>query len=1029
MKRVLIHKELYADSVFLMLLSRDLKKHAGVVSASVILGTPNNLSLLKDQGFSESELALATSEDLVIAVDCKDEKTLGTVIADAQDFLMGTIAGENGSYAYEHPATLSEALTIQKSTNLAIISVPGQYAAYEARKALKKGLHVMLFSNNVSIEDEVELKRLGQQKGLMVMGPDCGTAIIGGKGLCFANRVAKGPIGIVAASGTGLQEVSCLLDRFGTGVSQAIGTGGRDLQHPQVGGMSMLMGIAALEKDPETKVIVIISKPPVNAIACKVVSALEKSGKPSVVHFLGADLRGFDHSASIHWANNLEETARLAASLAHAPASEQEPMENWPFAMDWESIDVLVKREIAHMDANQKYLRGYYTGGTLADEALMALGDLSGGVWSNNQTDPAFVLNNPYHSVAHSIIDLGDDIFTVGKPHPMIDPVSRTERIEAEMDDPTIAVMLFDCILGDGSHSNPASVLSEAIAKAKQAARDRGGYLSAIVSVTGTDKDFQNRSEQIALLEQAKAIVMPSNYQAVRLAKRILLREFGPKTLHVQTCSHRLSSRSFPYDREIPDQDTSSILSLFNRGLHVVNLGLEAFSKNLEASQVPSIQVSWNPPGRGNMRSFEALTRIERQESLQRDAANAEAVGRVLDSLPMLWQIGRAGDVVPGMRKNLVLHAGPPITWDCMCGPMRGAVIGALLYEKLADTPEEAEKLAASGKIDFEPCHGHQAVGPMAGVMTESMPVWMVQNKTYGNMAYATLNEGLGKVLRYGSYSQAVLENLRWMETTLAPVLQKALKRHGPIDIRNIVANALMMGDECHNRNKAATSLFFRELAPDLALLGEDPQLIAKVFKTIDSNDHFFLNISMAAAKSAMDAACSVEASTLVTAMARNGTEFGIQVSSLGNRWFTGPAPTVEGLYLPGFSALDAALDIGDSTITETLGLGAFAMACAPAIVKFTGGSSNDALAYTKQMYRITLTENAAYRIPSLDFRGNPTGIDAMKVVEAGILPVFDTGIAHKEPGIGMVGAGMAKPPMHCFVKAVLAYADRYCSS
>ncbi|AEV28064.1 succinyl-CoA synthetase, alpha subunit [Sphaerochaeta pleomorpha str. Grapes] len=1028
MKRVLIHNELYADSVFLMLLSRDLKKNIGVVSASVIMGTPSNLALLKEQGFLESELVAAKSDDLVIAVDCKDEKTLETVIADAEDFLMGKIAEGEGAIPYEHPATLAEALSVQKTTNLAIISVPGQYAAYEARMALKKGLHVMLFSNNVSIEDEIELKRLGQKKGLLVMGPDCGTAIIGGAGLCFANRVAKGPIGIVAASGTGVQEVSCLLDRFGTGVSQAIGTGGRDLQS-QIGGMSMLMGIAALERDPQTKVIVIISKPPNNAIACKVVSALEKGGKPSVVHFLGADLRGFDHSPSISWADNLEDTARLAANLVHVPISTAERAENWPFDMDWESIDVLVKREIAHMDTNQRNLRGYYTGGTLADEALMALSDLNGGVWSNNQTDPAFVLNNPYHSVAHSIIDLGDEIFTVGKPHPMIDPISRTDRIESEMNDPTIAVMLFDCILGDGSHADPATVLSGAIAKAKQAAKDRGGYLSAIVSVTGTDKDFQNRTEQIAILEKQKAIVMPSNYQAVRLAKRILLREFGPKTLHVQTCSHRLSSRSFPSEIESPELDTYAILSLFTQGLHVVNLGLEAFSKNLNACQVPSIQVSWNPPGRGNMRSFEALTRIEKQESLDRDAANAEAVGRIIDSLPMLQGIGRAGDVVPGMRKNLVLHAGPPLTWDCMCGPMRGAVIGALLYEKLANTPEEAAKLAASGKIDFEPCHEHKAVGPMAGVMTESMPVWMIQNKTYGNLAYATLNEGLGKVLRYGAYSQEVLENLRWMETTLAPVLHKALKRHGPIDVRNLVANALMMGDECHNRNKAATSLFIRELAPALVLLGEDPQLLAKVFEKIDSNDHFFLNISMAAAKCAMDAASSVEASTLVTAMARNGTEFSIQISSLGERWFTGPSSAVEGLYLPGFAASDAALDIGDSAIMETLGLGAFAMACAPAIVKFVGGRSLDALAYTKQMYRITISENAAFRIPSLDFRGNPTGIDAMKVVETGILPVIDTGIAHKEPGIGMVGAGMVKPPMNCFVKAVLAYADRYCTN
>jgi succinyl-CoA synthetase alpha subunit len=1024
MKRVLIHNDIYADSVFLMLLSRELKKDLGVTSVSVIMGTPNNLGLLKDQGFMESELALADANDLVIALDCQDEKTMESVIADAEDFLCGKLAEGRGKKAFEYPTNLSEALSIQRSANIAVISVPGQYAAYEARMALKKGLHVLLFSDNVSIEDEIDLKRLGKEKGLLVMGPDCGTAILGGQGLCFANSVSQGPIGIVAASGTGIQEVSCLLDRYGTGVSQAIGTGGRDLQYPEIGGTTMLMGIAALSSDPQTKVIVIISKPPENEIAGNVITALEKTGKPSVVYFLGTDVHSLASGPSIHFANNLEETARLAANLVDIPVVEMNRTENWPFDFDFEYIDALVKRETAHMSTSQKYLRGLYTGGTLASEAVSALSDLNGGVWSNKQTDPALMLNNPYHSIAHSIIDLGDDLFTVGKPHPMIDPIARTERIEAEMQDPTIAVMLFDCILGNGSHEDPATVLSVAIAKAKQVAKKRGGYLSVIVSVTGTDKDFQNRTEQIARLEHEMAIVMPSNYQAVRLAKRILLREFGPKTLHVQTYSHRLSSRSLSLDSGQSIPDSSLILSLFLYGPNAVNLGLEAFSRNLNQS----LQVSWNPPGRGNIRSFEALTRIERMEKIDRDAANTEAVGRVLDSVAMLQGIGRAGDVVPGMRKNLVLHAGPPLDWSCMCGPMRGAVIGALMYENLAKTPEQAIELAASGEIDFEPCHNHKSVGPMAGIMTESMPVWMVQNKTFGNMAYATLNEGLGKVLRYGAYSPEVLEKLRWMETTLAPVLQKALTRHGPINLKNLIANALMMGDECHNRNKAATSLFIRELAPDLVLLDEDREVLSKIFESMHSNDHFFLNISMAAAKCTMDAATSVEGSTLVTAMARNGTEFGIKISSMKDRWFTGPASVVEGLYLPGFSSNDAALDIGDSVITETAGLGAFAMAASPAIVAFVGGKASDAIDITKRMYRITLAENVAYRLPSLDFRGNPTGIDIVKIVETGVLPVINTGIAHKESGKGMVGAGMVKPPLNCFVKAVLAYADTYCS-
>jgi hypothetical protein len=378
------------------------------------------------------------------------------------------------------------------------------------------------------------------------------------------------------------------------------------------------------------------------------------------------------------------------------------------------------------------------------------------------------------------------------------------------------------------------------------------------------------------------------------------------------------------------------------------------------------------------------------------------------------------------MRPNLVLHAGPPVTWDRMCGPMRGAVIGGLIYEGLARDRAEAEKLAASGKIDFEPCHHHAAVGPMAGVMTSRMPVWIIENETYGNKAYATFNEGLGKVLRYGAFSDEVLDRLRWMETDLAPVISKALSLHGPIDMRSIIAQVLQMGDEGHNRNRAGTSLMIRELAPSLVMLDEPKEKIAKVLSFMNANDHFFLNLTMPSSKCVVDAAAGIEGSTVITTQARNGTDFGIRISGLGEKWFTGPAGIVDGLYLPGFTAADAAPDIGDSVITETAGIGGFAMAAAPAIVKFVGGSPADAIAFTERMYEITLAESEAYKIPVLDFRGTPTAIDLRKVVEKGILPVINTGIAHKEPGVGMVGAGLVKPPENCYRDALAAFAEKY---
>jgi len=406
------------------------------------------------------------------------------------------------------------------------------------------------------------------------------------------------------------------------------------------------------------------------------------------------------------------------------------------------------------------------------------------------------------------------------------------------------------------------------------------------------------------------------------------------------------------------------------------------------------------------------------------EEANAKAVDILLAAKPVLRGIGVAGDEIPGMTKQKILHAGPPVTWDRMCGPMRGAVIGALIYEAMAGSREEAEELAASGQITYEPCHHSQAVGPMAGVVSASMPVWILENETYKNRAYCTLNEGLGKVLRYGALGDEVIDRLRWMERTLAPTLARTLDAHGDVDLRSMIAQALEMGDEGHNRNRAGTSLLIRTLAPSIVSSAESRSAASEVLAFLTSNDHFFLNLSMPAAKCSLDPAADVPGSTLVSAMSRNGTDFGIRVSGLGSRWFTAPAPKVDGLYFPGFGGEDANPDIGDSVICETAGFGGFAMASAPAIVQFVGGTVDFALNSTREMYEITLAEHAFYRMPILDFRGTPTGIDLRRVVETQIPPVVNTGIAHREPGIGQVGAGLVKPPMKCFEDALRAFAE-----
>lgn len=466
---------------------------------------------------------------------------------------------------------------------------------------------------------------------------------------------------------------------------------------------------------------------------------------------------------------------------------------------------------------------------------------------------------------------------------------------------------------------------------------------------------------------------------------------------------------------------------LFNSDLNVINVGLESFATSLTDQGTKVCNVDWKPHIYGASKVKKMADECIQSKFLKEvQKANQHAAEKMMASQPTIIGIGRAIDVVPGMEKNLFLHAGPPIEWDRMSGPLRGGVIGGILYEKLASTPEEAEKLAASGKIKFDPCHHHSCVGPMAGIVTPSMPVWILKNETYGNHSYATLNEGLGKVLRYGAYSQEVIDRLNWMENVLAPVLKKVIDMHGPIDLKTIIAQALQMGDEGHNRNRAGTSLFIREIAPYIIQIDASEKDKVDSLNFINSNDHFMLNLTMPASKCVMDCVMGMEHTSLVGIMARNGTDFGIKLSCLPDQWFTAPAEEVDGLYFPQFTAKDANPDIGDSVITETAGIGGFAMAAAPAIVQFIGGDPQDALNFTMDMYEISIAENTNYKIPIFNFRGTPTGIDLLKVIDTGILPTINTGIAHKTPGIGMVGAGLVKPPAKCFEDAMIAFYNKY---
>jgi hypothetical protein len=453
----------------------------------------------------------------------------------------------------------------------------------------------------------------------------------------------------------------------------------------------------------------------------------------------------------------------------------------------------------------------------------------------------------------------------------------------------------------------------------------------------------------------------------------------------------------------------------------IVNLGLELFARAVREQGGQVHTVEWHPPLVEPSAGAIALF-----SDPEIEGANREAVSRMMGAQPVVVGVARACEVIPGMTERTFLHAGPPIDWAHASGPLRGALIGAALLEGLASTPEGAVRLLASGGIELAPNHEHQAVGPMAGVISPSMPVYIAVNATGSNRAFTNFNEGIGKVMRMGAYAPEVIERQRWIGEVLAPLVGQALARSGGIDLRAIIAQALQMGDECHNRNKAATSLLYRALAPNLVECDAPANDIAQVLRFIDSNDHFFVNLAMVAAKVMADAAHGVAGSSLVTTLSRNGTEFGIRVSGLGDQWFTGPANVPHGLYFPGFGPDDANPDIGDSAITETAGFGGFALAGAPAIVQFIGGSPADALRATLEMYEITVTEHEVFRLPVLDFRGTPVGIDLRAVVRTGILPVIDTGIAHREPGIGQVGAGIVRPPARCFTEAYRAFERAY---
>ena len=477
---------------------------------------------------------------------------------------------------------------------------------------------------------------------------------------------------------------------------------------------------------------------------------------------------------------------------------------------------------------------------------------------------------------------------------------------------------------------------------------------------------------------------------------------------------------------------TLSTNTLLSQAPVVLNIGIDGFNESISQHGGQVAHLAWRPPGNSDPMLAWNLARL--MDDARISAANAEACKRIIQSRPLWEDIAlRADGVWPEMKgTRLLLHAGPPVAWDAMCGPMHGAMVGAVLYEGWAKTPEQAQKMLARGDIEFAQCHDFGAVGPMTGIISASMPLIQVRDLTHGNVAYTNINEGIGRCLRFGANGPDVLQKLKWFEDVLAPVLKAAVRHNfdktGGIDLKAIQSQALLMGDEVHSRNAASTALFFMALAVPLAAehkaLSQDQ--IHQSLDFVAKTSQFFLNYSMASCKAIMDAAHGVPFSSVVTAMARNGTETGLRISGLGNQWFTATSDLPKGLFFPGFKQDDACPDIGDSAITETAGFGGCSFAASPALTLLAGGSVSDAVRYSREMYEITVTKNPALSLPALDFEGAPCGIDVRKVVDTGIRPVVTTGIAHKQAGVGQIGAGIVRVPMDCYAKALHAMAAQF---
>jgi len=590
-KRNVIRRNDYHDSFELMVTSVQLQDDPGIVQAIFMMGTPSNKQFLRGLGLLSTDGESATPSDLIVAIEADSAETLDRVERDLERLLGERAAADAGP---EAPRTLETALRQLPGANLCLISVPGQYAAGEARKALRAGLHVLLFSDNVTLDQERALKEFARSRGLLCMGPDCGVVNLNGVALALASVVRRGPIGIAGASGSGIQQVAVLVERWGLGVSQAIGVGGRDA-HDTVGGLGLEAALEALEADPETRVIVVVSRAPGAATLPRILGRIKGCGKPVVACLSGVD-RAAIRSVGACAPRDLEEAAAQAVALAlgKEPGA---PPDALPDTLQGE----LLARETRGLRPTQRFVRGLFCGGTFLDEALRILTPMLGPIHSNASPVPELMLTGRTASRGHTLVDLGAEEFTLSRPHPVIDPQPRRERLLQEADDPEVAVLLLDFILGPAVHPDPAGAVVDAIIQAKHRAADGGRYLSVVASVCGTEGDPQRLSMQEETLRRAGVVVLPSNAQAAKLAAQIAQRVVGGRSFSLEPESGiHAPVVMLAVAEPARSQASASVVELFTQELRIVNVGLTLFAEALRRQSVKSVSVDWRPPAGGD---------------------------------------------------------------------------------------------------------------------------------------------------------------------------------------------------------------------------------------------------------------------------------------------------------------------------------------------------------------------------------------------------------------------------------------------